>query len=164
MSSGCALRAAAVSGVLVMLALVGAEAGRSHGVPGSTARSGPFAWEAGRLSCGVVGERPSRVRAHSRWRTSPPNGYQRATFLRQIRDEDTGAWRTLQRERRSTRNTVLEGTRFRLHWSQRFFPFADDGGATSRHVVRLDWLRDRPGADRLRFTRTRTLKPCVVRG
>lgn len=162
--SGCALRTAAISGVALMLALVGAEAGLSHPVPGSSARSGPFAWEAARLSCGVVGERPSRVHAHSRWRTSPQNGYQRATFFRQIKDEKTGVWTTVQRQRRSTRNTVLEGTRLALHWSQRFFPFADEAGKTSRHVVRFEWLRDRRGADRLRFVRTRTLKPCVVRG
>ncbi|MGH3032047.1 MAG: hypothetical protein ACRDNE_15035 [Gaiellaceae bacterium] len=104
------------------------------------------------------------MRAHSRWRTSPQNGYQRSTFLRQIRDGETGAWTTVQRQRRSTRNTALEGTRFALHWSQRFFPFADEGGKTSRHVVTFQWLRDTRGVDRLRFTRTRTLKPCVVRG
>ena len=162
--SGCALRAAAIGGVVLVLALVGAEAGLSHPVPGSTARSGPFAWEAARFSCGVVGERPSRLRAHSRWRTSPQKGYQRATFFRQIKDEGTGEWTTVRRNRLSTRNSELEGTRFLLHWSQRFFPFADDAGKRSRHVVRFEWLRDRPGADRLRFTRTRTLKPCVVRG
>ena len=162
--SGCTLRAAAIGGVVLMLALVGAEAGFSHPVPGSAARSGPFTWEIVRLSCGVVGERPSRLRAHTRWRTSPQNGYQRATFFRQIRDEATGEWTTVRRVRRSTRNTALEGTPFVLHWSQRFFPAAVDAGKTSRHVVRFEWLRDRRGPDRLRFTRTRTLKPCVVRG
>jgi hypothetical protein len=160
--SGCALRGAAIGSVALMLALVGAEAGSSHPVPGSLARSGPFAWEAASLSCRLVGERPSRVRAHSRWRTSPQNGYQRATFFRQIKDEETGAWTTVQRQRRSTRNTALEGTRLALHWSQRFFPSADQAGKTSRHVVRFEWLRDRHGDDRLRFTRT--LKRCVVRG
>jgi hypothetical protein len=162
--SGCALRAAAIGGVVLVLALVGAEAGLSHPVPGSTARSGPFAWEAARFSCGVVDERPNRLRAHSRWQTSPENGYQRATFVRQIKDEGTGEWTTVQRNRLSTRNSELEGTRLLLHWSQRFFAFADDASKRSRHVVRFEWLRDRRGADRLRFTRTRTLKPCVVRG
>ena len=162
--SGCALRSAAIGGVALMLAVVCADAGFSHPVPGSLARSGPSAWEAAQLSCGIVGERPSRVHAHSRWRTSPENGYQRATFFRQIKDEETGAWTTVQRQRRSTRNTALEGSQLTLHWSQRFFPFADDAGKKSRHVVRFEWLRDGKGADRPRFTRTRTLKPCVVRG
>ena len=162
--SGCALRAATIGGVALMLALVGAEAGLSHPVPGPPARSGPFVWEAAQLSCGVVGERPSRLRAHSRWRTSPQNGYQRATFFRQIRDQGTGEWATVRRVRRSTRNTALEGTPFVLHWSQHFFPSADDAGKTSRHVVRFEWLRDRRGPDRLRFLRTRTLRPCVVGG
>jgi hypothetical protein len=160
----CALRAAVLSGVAVMMALVGAEQGFPHPLSGWSGQSGPFTWEAKRLSCGVVGERPSRVRAHSRWRRSPPNGYQRATFFRQIKDGTTGGWTTVQRQRRSTRNTPLEGSGFTLHWSQLFFPFAHEGGETSRHIVRFEWLRDRPGADRLRFTRTRTLKPCVVRG
>lgn len=164
MVSGCRWRAAAVAAVALMLALAGAEAASSHPFGAWSGRSDPFAWQAMRVSCGVVGERPSRVRAHTRWRNSPQNGYQRATFIRQVRNEKTGGWATLQRQRRSTRNMRLEGTPLTLHWSQYFHPFANEAGKESRHVVRLEWLRDRPGADRVRFARTLRLKPCLVRG
>ena len=125
---------------------------------------GGFAWEAKRLSCGVVGSSPSRLRAHTRWRTSPDNGYLRLTFTRQIRNADTGAWATVHRQRRSTKNKPLEGSRAVIHWTQWFFPFEDEGGATSRHVVTFEWMRDRsgPGADRRALRRVRSFGPCIV--
>ena len=47
---------------------------------------GPFAWEAQSLACGVAGvAQSSRLKAHTRWRTSPADGYQRLTFMRQVR-------------------------------------------------------------------------------
>jgi hypothetical protein len=127
--------------------------------------SGPFAWHAKQVSCGVVGESPSRLRAHSRWSLSPANGYQRLTFTRQIRADDTGEWTTVQRQRRSTKNTRLEGVAGILHWSQFFFPFNDEDGSTSRQLVRFEWLRDRPGPnERLVAARMMTLRSCVVGG
>jgi hypothetical protein len=138
-------------------------AASAHPFGAWSGKSGPFAWQAKQVSCGSVGESPSRVQAHSRWRRSPANGYQRLTFSRQIRDDATGEWTTVQRQRRSTRNTRLEGSREILHWSQFFFPLAGEGGKTSRHVVRFEWLRDRPGpTDRLVAARVKTLRPCVV--
>jgi hypothetical protein len=163
MLRGNARRLALIGAVAGATALTGAQAG-AHPFGGWSGTKGPYAWEAKRLACGVVGQSPSRVRAHSRWRTSPPNGYQRLTFVRQIQVEDTGAWETVQRQRRSTRNTRLEGTRSPLHWSQFFFPFADEAGKTSRHVVRFEWLRDRRGTDRRLLVRSRTLPPCIVGG
>jgi hypothetical protein len=125
---------------------------------------GGFAWEAKRLSCGVVGEAPSRLRAHTRWASSPANGYLRLTFTRQLKDDDTGEWTTVHRQRRSTKNQPLEGSRAVIHWAQWFFPFEDEGGATSRHVVAFEWLRDRtgPGADQRVLRRTRSFGPCIV--
>jgi hypothetical protein len=52
-----------------------------------------------------------------------------------------------------------------LHWSQWFFPFEGEGGATTRHTVTFEWLRDRPpgaGADPRLLRRVRTFAPCVV--
>jgi hypothetical protein len=158
---GRRLAAVAIAAGLALVASAGAGA---HPFGGWSGRKGPFAWEAKLRSCGVVGEAPSRVRAHTRWRLSPENGYQRLTFVRQIREEGTGSWVTVQRQRRSTRNTALEGSGAILHWSQFFNPFADDGGTTSRHIVTFQWRRDRPGADRTVLTRSRTLGPCVVGG
>jgi hypothetical protein len=127
--------------------------------------SGPFAWHAKRVSCGVVGESPSRLWAHSRWAPSPANGFQRLTFTRQIRADDTGEWTTVQRQRRSTKNTRLEGFDGVLHWSQFFLPFEGEGGSTSRHLVRFEWLRDRPGPNERRVaTRLMILRSCVVAG
>ena len=130
--------------------------------PPGRARRGPYAWEAKRLGCGVVGSTASIVRAHTRWSTSPANGYVRLTFTRQIQDETTSEWATVQRQRRSTKNTSLEGSRGVVHWNQWFFPFADEGGARSRHIVVFEWFRDRPGADPRALRRERMFAPCVV--
>jgi len=125
-------------------------------------RSGPFAWESKRSGCGVVGRTPSIIRAHTRWKTSPANGYARLTFIRQIQDPDTDAWTTVHRQRRSTRNTAFEGDQGVIHWTQWFFPFSGEAGATSRHIVLFDWFRDRPSADRKLLHRERMFRPCVV--
>ncbi|HEU4450310.1 MAG TPA: hypothetical protein VFR63_10075 [Gaiellaceae bacterium] len=130
-------------------------------VSGWTATRGPFAWEAKRLSCGVVGEKPSRVRAHTRWRASPANGYMRLVFVRQVAADGAG-WVTVQRQARSTRNGPLEGSRRIVHWSQWFFPFEDEAGATTRHRVVFEWRRDRAGRDRLALRRVRQFAPCVL--
>ncbi|HEX2045069.1 MAG TPA: hypothetical protein VHF23_05525 [Gaiellaceae bacterium] len=150
--------------IVAGLALVGAAAAAAHPFSGWSGTKGPFAWEAKLRSCGVVGEEPSRVRAHTRWRLSPANGYQRLTFVRQVREEGTNAWTTVQRQRRSTRNTTLEGSGAVLHWSQFFHPFPDEAGMRSRHIVTFEWRRDRRGADRTVLTRARTLAPCTVGG
>jgi hypothetical protein len=154
----------AAFGVASVLSLGGVGAAAADPLPPWSGKRGGFAWEAKRLSCGVVGETPSRLRAHTRWTTSLANGYVRLTFTRQVQDADTGAWATVQRQRRSTRNTRLEGTRAVLHWSQWFFPFEDEGGSLSRHTVVFEWLRDRrsPRADRLVLRRTRSFGPCLV--
>ena len=71
----------------------------------------------------------------------------------------------MHRQRRSTKNTPLEGARGVLHWSQWFFPFENEGGATTRHTVTFEWLRDRPpgaGADPRLLRRVRMFAPCVV--
>jgi hypothetical protein len=149
--------------MLVVLACAGPAAADPIG--GWSGTRGPFSWEAKRLSCGNVGDSASRLRAHTLWRTSPANGYLRLTFTRQLRDEDTGKWTTVHRQRRSTKNKALEGSRSILHWTQWFFPFEHEAGAPSRHVVAFEWLRDRtgPGADPRVLRRTRSFGPCVVR-
>jgi hypothetical protein len=154
-------RRAAIGAVVVIVALGGGNAA-AHSFPGWSGTSGPFAWQAKKLSCGIVGEQPSQIRAHSLWRTSPANGYQRLTFTRQIRNDATGTWATVQRQRRSTKNTRLEGNRDILHWTQFFFPFDNEAGKTSRVIVAFEWLRDRAGTDRRVGARKLTLKPCVV--
>lgn len=154
--------ALAVSAGAVALASSGGAAAEPFGT--WTGKKGPFAWEAKRTACGVVGGDPSRVRAHTRWKKSPANGYVRLTFRRQIEDDGTGAWATVQKQRRSTKNTALEGERGIIHWFQWFNPFADEAGRRSRHIVDFEWLRDRagPGADRQVLRRQVTLRPCVV--
>jgi hypothetical protein len=147
--------------VVIVVGLTGALAS-AHPFPAWSGTSGPFAWQAKRLSCGAVGDKPSRIRAHTRWRTSPANGYQRITFTRQIRDDSTGDWVTVQRQRRSTKNTNLEGIRSILHWSQFFAPVEDEAGKTSRHLVFFEWLRDRAAHDRRVASRSMNLKRCVV--
>jgi hypothetical protein len=164
MGSGIPRRALLLGVLVGVTTLAWAPAAPAHPFTEWSGTAGAFAWEAKRLACGVVGEKPSRVRAHTRWRAGPANGYHRLTFVRQIRADATSPWTTVQRQRRSTRNTSLEGTQAILHWSQFFFPLEGEGGTTSRHVVRFEWLRDRPGADRLVFARTRTLRACVVGG
>lgn len=151
---------AAAAAVVAGLALTGGAI--AHPFPGWSGTAGPFSWEAKRLTCGVAGEEPSTVRAHSRWRSSPVNGFQRVTFTRQIRNEATDTWVTVQRQRRSTRNTSLEGTSNVLHWRQLFFTTPAEAGKRTRHIVFFEWLRDRPGADKRVAARTMTFKPCVV--
>jgi hypothetical protein len=158
-------RCAVVVGALAfVLALVGAATGGADTFAGWKGKTGPFAWEARLLACGAVGEQPSRVRAHTRWSRSPANGFTRLTFQRQLRDDVSGAWETVQRQRRSTRNTRLEGADGILHWSQLFMPFENDAGRKSRHLVLFEWLRDRPGADRVVLRRSFVSRTCVVGG
>jgi hypothetical protein len=148
----------------IVLALASAGAAGADVFSAWSGTKGGFAWEAKRLSCGAVGESPSRLRAHTRWRTSPANGYLRLTFTRRLRDDDTGRWTTVHLRRRSTKNTPLEGSRSVLHWTQWFFPFENERGAASRHAVTFEWLRDRrgPGADPRVLRRTLAFGPCVV--
>jgi hypothetical protein len=148
--------------VAVLLALVGADLAPAHPLGSWSGTKGPFAWDAQRVGCGFVGRSPSVIRAHTRWEDSPSNGYVRLTFVRQIRDEGSGQWTTVQRQRRTTKNTSLEGSAAIIHWTQWFFPFADEAGARSRHSVVFAWLRDRPGADVRVFRRERAFKACVV--
>ena len=148
----------------VALVLAGAETATADPVGHWAGKEGPFAWEAKRSDCGVVGRTPSVVRAHTRWKASPANGHARLTFVRQVRDADTGEWATVQRQRRSTRNTELEGDSGVIHWTGWFLPFADEAGATSRHIVLFDWLRDWAGDDRLLLRRERMFRACVVSG
>jgi hypothetical protein len=150
-----------LTAALVALTAVGAAA--ADPVARWSGSKGAFAWETHRSGCGKVGHTASVVAAHTRWRTSPARGYVRLTFIRQLEDEQTGAWTTVHRQRRSTRNTSLEGERGVVHWRQWFFPFADEAGATSRHIVIFEWLRERKGDDRLELRRKRTFAPCVVR-
>lgn len=159
-------RFAALSAWAVVLGLVTASVAAADPFPAWSGTKGAFSWQARRVACGVVGQRPSDIRAHTRWTKSPANGYVRLTFRRQIQNPDTSEWSTVQLERRSTKNTNLEGTRAILHWRQWFFPFADESGATSRHIVVFEWYRDRPGAspDPRALQRKRTFKPCVVTG
>jgi hypothetical protein len=155
-------RLAALWACAIVLALAPADVAGADPVPAWSGTKGPFAWEAKRQGCGTVGRSPSIVRAHTRWRTSPATGYARLTFRRQIRDEDAGSWRTAQRQRRSTKNTGLEGDRGVVHWTQWFFPFAGEAGATSRHIVAFEWRHDGPGPDRLVLRRQRIFRPCTV--
>jgi hypothetical protein len=157
-------RAALVGSLAGALVLAGAQTAAADRFQRWSGQSRPFAWEARRLSCGVADEQPGRVRAHSRWRTSPANGYQRVTFKRQFRGEGSGRWTTVQRARLSTRDGKLEGTRGVLHWRMSLPTFGGHAGKRSRYVVNFVWLRDRPRRDRLVFTRRVTLRPCVVGG
>jgi hypothetical protein len=150
--------------IVTGVALGAAASAGAHPFSGWSGTKGPFAWQAKLHACGVVGKEPSRVRAHTRWRLSPANGYQRLRFVRQVREDATARWATVQRQSRSTKNTRLEGSADRLHWSQFFNPFADEAGMQSRHIVTFRWRRDRPGADRTVFKRSRTLKTCIVGG
>jgi hypothetical protein len=161
---GSPRRFAVVGGVFAMAALGSVQAAGGHPFPHWSGTSGPYSWEAKRLACGVVGEKPSRVRAHTRWRTSPANGYMRVAFRRLILNEETDEWTIVQRRSRTTRNTRLEGTRNVVHWFQWFQPFEDEAGKTSRHRVHLEWLRDRRGADPRLFNRWMTMRRCTVGG
>jgi hypothetical protein len=151
--------------VALLAALVGilAVAGAAAAEPALSwsGTRGPFAWEAQSLACGVAGvSQSSRLRAHTRWRTSPADGYQRLTFMRQVRVGN--AWVTVQRDRRTTRSTTLEGARNTLVWSQWFGPRADAVGTESRHAVLFEWLRDRPGTDPRLLRRVVKLPACRI--
>lgn len=162
MLKGYRRRAALVGGAIVFgLALTGGRAA-SHSFESWDGRSGPFRWQAEMTSCGAAEGEPNRIQAHTRWRRSPANGYQRLTFTRQIKDDVTGAWTTVARRTRTTKNTESEGARSILHWSKFFNAASDDGGKRSRDVVVFAWLRDRAGADRKVFARTLRLPSCVV--
>jgi hypothetical protein len=151
--SGCALLVA--SGVMV----AGANA---HPFSAWTGKSGPFRWQASTVSCGAATGGSNRISAHTRWFSSPANGYQRAIFRRQIRDATTHSWKTVAQKRRSTKNTRLEGAETTLHWTQ-FFPVAArEKGKTSRDVVFFAWRRDRSGVDRTVLARRVVLRSCVV--
>lgn len=155
-------RFAQLSALLVALACAAPAAADTFSA--WTGTKGGFAWEARRLTCGNVGDSPSRIRAHTRWRTSPANGYLRLTFTRQVRDEVSGTWATVHKQRRSTKNQELEGSRAVVHWSQWFYPFEGEAGALTRHTVVFEWLRDRAGPrpDRRALRRVRTFAPCQV--
>jgi hypothetical protein len=155
-------RFASFAAVATLFALVFADLAGADPFGSWSGMKGPFAWDAHRVGCGTVGRRPSVIRAHTRWRDSPANGYVRLTFIRQIRDDTTGEWSTVQRQRRTTKNTSLEGSSAVIHWTQWFFPFADEAGARSRHSVVFDWLRDRPGRDGRLLRRELAFRPCVV--
>ena len=164
MRRGSASRATLVGGLVGALVLAGAQSAAADPFERWSGRAGPYAWEGKRLSCGAAGEKPSQVRGHTRWRSSPSNGYQRLTFRRQVLNEDTGRWKTAQRRRLSTKNKGLEGTTGVLHWRFSFPTAAGQAGKISRYVAAFGWLRDRPGRDRLTFKSTKTLRPCVIGG
>jgi hypothetical protein len=135
----------------------------AHPFAGWTGKSGPFRWQAETISCGAVTGGPNRIEAHSRWISSPANGYQRAIFTRQIWNETAQSWRTVASKWRTTKNTRFEGLDAILHWTQLFPVSAGEEGKTSRDVVAFAWRRDRKGADRTVFSRRVVLAPCVVR-
>jgi hypothetical protein len=155
-------RFAALASVSAGLALLVADVAGADPFNAWSGTKGPFAWQAQRLGCGIVGRNPSVIRAHTRWTTSPANGYVRLTFTRQIHGATSGDWNTVQRQRRTTRNSSLEGARGIIHWNQWFFPFADEAGELSRHIVVFEWFRDRPGTDRRALRRERRFAPCTV--
>jgi hypothetical protein len=151
-----------VATALTALASVVAASGASaHPFGNWDGTSGPFRWQAARISCGSVTGEPNRMEAHTRWVGSPSNGYQRAVFRRQLWNETAERWETVASNTRSTKNT-LEGQEFVIHWTQWFQPEIGDEGRTSRDVIRFDWRRDRSGSDRTVFSRQRILSPCVV--
>jgi hypothetical protein len=142
------------------LATAGASA---HPFSRWTGKSGPFRWQAETVSCGAVTGGPNRISAHSRWVSSPANGYQRAIFRRQIWDKTAQSWTTVASKRRTTKNTPFEGVQTILHWTQFFPALKGEKGKTSRDVVAFAWRRDRSGADRTVFARRVVLASCVVR-
>jgi hypothetical protein len=151
-----------IMGALLALAATGVAG--AHPFGSWSGKKGAFAWQSRVAGCGVVRHTPSVVHAHTRWRTSPSDGYTRLTFIRQIKDEDTGDWATVRRERITTRNTDLQGDRSVIHWTQRFNPFASEAGATSRHIVVFEWFRQRPGVDARALRRERVSSACIVGG
>ena len=156
-------RRAAVSTGAALFALSSIGLASAHPFSAWSGRSGPYAWHAKRLSCGVVGGKPSTVREHTRWRTSPRNGYHRLRFEHQVRDDTAGTWQTIVRRGWSTRNTRFEGSRTVVHWLQRYHPVKGEAGLTTRHRVTFEWWLDRP-RDRRTFRRVMTLPACVVGG
>jgi hypothetical protein len=156
------LRAIGIACTVLALSAVVAAGASAHPFSGWTGKSGPFRWQAETVFCGAVTGEPNRMHAHSRWLTSPRNGYQRVTFDRQIRDETASAWTTVQSQRRTTKNSPLEGTRVTLHWSQFFQPLAGEEGQTSRDVIVFEWRQDPSGPDRTVFSRRVALAPCTV--
>jgi hypothetical protein len=157
-------RLALIGVALAVAVLAGATAAGGHPFPHWSGQSGPYGWEAKRLSCGAVGGTLSRVRAHSRWRTSPVNGYQRLTFARQIQGDVPETWTTVQRAHRSTKSRRFEGSQRIMHWLQWFGPLEDEAGKWSRYRVTFAWFLDRPGPDRRVFRRMLTLAPCLIGG
>jgi hypothetical protein len=152
-----------VSSCALLIACAVVVAGASaHPFSAWTGKSGPFRWQAARVSCGAATGGPNRISAHTRWFSSPANGYQRIIFRRQIRDATTHSWKTVAQKRRSTKNTRLEGAQTTLHWTQ-FFPVAaGEKGKKSRDVVFFAWRRDRSGVDRTVLARRVVLGSCVV--
>jgi hypothetical protein len=154
--------AAGIACTLFAISAVVAEGAGAHPFAGWTGKSGPFRWQAETVSCGSVTGEPNRIRAHSRWVTSPQNGYQRARFKRQIQDETAGTWTTVQSKLRTTKNSPLKGAKVILHWTQFFQPVAREEGRTSRDVIVFEWKRDRSGSDRTVFSRRVALPPCII--
>ena len=76
---------AQLSAGAILLAGVTAGVAGADSFPAWSGTNGPFQWHAKRDGCGVVGHTPSTILAHTRWRSSPANGYVRLTFMRQIR-------------------------------------------------------------------------------
>jgi hypothetical protein len=154
----------AVISVCLLLVVCGvATAGASgHPFSGWTGKSGPFRWQARKVSCGAVNGGPNRIEAHSRWFSSPANGYQRVIFTRQIWNATGQTWKTVASKRRTTKDTHLEGVDTTLHWTQ-FFPIQKgEKGKRSRDVVAFAWRRDRRGTDRTVLARRVVLASCVV--
>jgi hypothetical protein len=154
--------AAGIACTLFAISAVVAEGAGAHPFAGWTGKSGPFRWQAETVSCGSVTGEPNRIRAHSRWVTSPQNGYQRARFRRQIHDQTAGTWTTVQSKVRTTKNSPLEGTKAILHWTQFFQPVVGEEGRTSRDLIAFEWKRDRSGSDRTVFSRRVRLAPCII--
>jgi hypothetical protein len=152
------------TGICALLVVCGmaASGASAHQFSGWTGKSGPFRWQAERVSCGAVTGEPNRITAHTRWVSSPANGYQRAIFRRQIWKGTAHSWTTVASKRRTTKNTRFEGAQTVLHWTQFFPALKGEQGKTSRDVVAFAWRRDRRGADRTVFARRVVLAPCVV--
>jgi hypothetical protein len=154
----------AAIGICMLLVVCGVATGgaNAHPFSGWTGKSGPFRWQAKTVFCGAVRGEPNRVSAHSRWFSSPANGYQRVVFTRQIRDETAQSWTTVGRRSRTTKNTRFEGLDVILHWTQFFPALTREEGKTSRDIVSFAWRRDRRGTDRTVFARRVVLASCVV--
>lgn len=129
---------------------------------GWTGKSGPFRWQARMVSCGAVTGEPNRIVGHTRWLTSPANGYQRATFRRQLWNATAQSWTTVASKTRTTKNTRFEGVQTVLRWTQFFPVFKGEKGKKSRDVVLFAWKRDRSGPDRTVLARRVVLRTCTV--